>query len=599
MNLYLRLLQYARPYQIYMIGAVICMAILAGTTSATAYLVKPAIDNVFLGKDSTMLYLISILVVVAYFIKGVADFGQSYLMGNVGTRVVTDIRDILYRHIQSLSLSFYSTTSTGMLMSRIANDVGILQRSVSDSIKKILENSFMIIGLTGVAFYQNWKLAALCFLVLPWMAIPILRFGNKNRRFSRKTQERLGSMTMFLDETISGNQTVKSFCMEQYENKRFFNETMRLLDVSLDTLRVSAYASPIMEFFGGVMIALLIYTGGYLVIKDFMTPGEFFSFVAAMAMLYRPIKAMSRENMKVQKGMAAAVRVFGVLDIKPDIIDKQDAIALPLFKSCIEFRDVVFQYEERPVLKRLNFSAPAGQVVAFVGHSGAGKTTIANLLLRFYDVKAGSIMIDGIDIRDVTIRSLREQIAFVAQETVLFNDTVSNNISYGSPKVTQEQIVEAAKAALAHDFIEAMPQGYNTVIGERGVRLSGGQRQRLAIARALVKNAPILILDEATSALDTHSEQQVQAALENLMRGRTTIMIAHRLSTVRNADQIIVLQEGDIIELGSHQDLLDQQGIYNRLIEIQSGYEKKTRDIEEVFAEAVPVVEEEQDSSES
>ena len=600
MNLYLRLLQYARPYLIYMIGSVICMAILAGTTSAIAYLIKPAIDDVFLKKDLAMLFMIPALVVLAYFIKGAADFGQSYLMGNVGTRVVTDIRDILYRHIQSLSLSFYSKTSTGMLMSRIANDVGILQRSVSDSIKKILESVFTVIGLTGVAFYQNWKLAAICFLVLPWMAIPIVRFGAKNRRFSRKTQERMGAMTTFLDETISGNQTVKSFCMEQYENNRFFNETMRLLDVSLATLRVSAYASPIMEFFGaGVMGAGLIYCGGYLVITDAMTTGEFFSFVAAMAMLFRPIKAMSRENMKVQKGMAAAVRVFEVLDIKPDITDRQGAVALPPFKGCIEFRDVVFQYEERPVLKGLSFCAPAGEVVAFVGHSGAGKTTIANLLLRFYDVNGGAIMIDGIDIRDVTIRSLREQIAFVAQETVLFNDTVSNNISYGSREVSQEQIIEAAKAALAHDFIQAMPEGYNTVIGERGVRLSGGQRQRMAIARALVKNAPILILDEATSALDTHSEQQVQAALENLMKGRTTIMIAHRLSTVRNADQIIVLQEGDIIERGSHRDLLDQQGIYTRLIEIQSGYEKKTRDIEEAFADTAPVVaDEEEESSE-
>jgi len=585
MDLYLRLLRYARPYVLYMIASVICMGILAGTTSLTTYLIKPAIDDVFLGKDMAMLYVIAGLVVLAYFIKGAADFGQSYLMGNVGTRVVTDIRDILYSHIQTLSLSFYTTTSTGMLMSRIANDVGVLQRSVSDSLKKILENSFMIIGLTGVAFYQNWKLAALCMLVLPWAAIPIIRFGNKNRRFSRKTQERLGSMTMFLDETISGNQTVKSFCMEDYETNRFMAETKRLLDVSLDTIRVSAYASPIMEFFGGCMGALLIWYGGYLVIKDLMTPGEFFSFIAAVAMLYRPVKAMSRENMKVQKGMAAATRVFEVLDIKPDITDKEDAIALPQFARSIEFRDVVFQYEEKPVLKGLSFTAPAGDVVAFVGHSGAGKTTIANLLLRFYEVNAGAIMIDGNDIRDVTIRSLREQIAFVAQETVLFNDSVRNNISYGSRHVTEEQIIAAAKAALAHDFIMDMSEGYDTVIGEKGVRMSGGQRQRLAIARALVKDAPILILDEATSALDTHSEQQVQAALENLMKGRTTIMIAHRLSTIRNADQIIVLQEGDIIERGSHQDLLDQKGIYNRLIEIQSGYEKKTVDIEKASLE--------------
>ncbi len=591
MDLYLRLLRYARPYISYMIGSIICMGILAATTSAIAYLIKPAIDDVFLKKDMAMLFMIPGAVVLAYFIKGAADFGQAYLMGNVGTRVVTDLRDILYRHIQSLSLSFYSKTSTGMLMSRIANDVGVLQRSVSDSIKKILESAFTVVGLTGVAFYQNWKLAALCFLVLPWATIPIVRFGTKNRRYSRKTQERMGSMTMFLDETISGNQTVKSFCMEQYETSRFIAETTRLLEVSLASIRVSAYASPIMEFFGaGILGATLIYTGGYLVIKDAMTPGEFFSFVAAMAMLFRPIKSMSRENMKVQKGMAAAVRVFEVLDIKPDITDKPDAIVLPPFTGCIEFRDVVFQYEEQPVLKGINFTARAGEVVAFVGHSGAGKTTIANLLLRFYDINGGGIFIDGHEIRDVTIRSLRDQIAFVAQETVLFNDTVRNNISYGSGSVTDEQVIDAAKAALAHDFIMAMPEGYNTVIGERGVRLSGGQRQRMAIARALVKNAPILILDEATSALDTHSEQQVQAALENLMKGRTTIMIAHRLSTVRNADQIIVLREGDIIERGSHQDLLEQKGIYTHLIDIQSGYEKKTRDIEEVMPDSPAVV---------
>ncbi len=596
MNLYLRLLQYARPYLPYGIGSVICMAVLAATTSAIAYLIKPAIDDVFLKKDMAMLYVIPAAVVAAYFIKGLADFGQAYLMGNVGARTVTDIRDILYRHIQSLSLSFYSKTSTGQLMSRIANDVGILQRSVSDSVKKILQNAFTVVGLTGVAFYQNWKLAAICFLVLPWMAIPIVRFGTKNRRYSRKTQERMGSMTMFLDETISGNQTVKSFCMERYETGRFFAETKRLLDVSLATIRVSAYASPIMEFFGaGIMGAALIYTGGYMVIKDHMTPGEFFSFVAAMAMLFRPIKSMSRENMKVQKGMAAAVRVFEVLDIKPDTVDKPDAVALPPFAGSIDFQDVVFQYDEKPVLKGLNFTARAGEVVAFVGHSGAGKTTIANLLLRFYDINSGGISIGGHDIRDVTIRSLREQIAFVAQETVLFNDTVRNNISYGSGQVTDEQVVDAAKAARAHEFITAMPEGYDTVIGERGVRLSGGQRQRMAIARALVKNAPILVLDEATSALDTHSEKLVQSALENLMKGRTTIMIAHRLSTVRNADQIIVLGEGEIIERGSHQDLLEQKGIYTNLIEIQSGYEKKTRDFEEAFLDDEPADETDED----
>jgi len=575
MKLYLRLLAHARPYLKYMIAAVVCMAVLSATTSAIAYLVKPAIDDVFLKQDRTMLAVIPLLVALAYLIKGLADYGQSYLMGYVGNRVVTDLRDGLYHHIQRLSLSFFTKTSTGILMSRIANDVGVLQRATSDSIKKILENSFLIIGLTGVAFYQNWKMAAFCFFFLPLSAIPIIKFGNKNRRFSRRTQERMGSISTFLDETISGNQTVKSFCMESYEIKRFLNEPERLLHIGLQTLRVSAYSSPVMELLGGAIGAGLIYYGGYNVIQGTMTPGQFFSFIAAMAMLYRPIKGLSRENMKVQKGLAAAVRVFAILDIMPDIQDRPGAAPLPPFTGELEFRGVTFQYEDRPVLKNISFTARAGEVVALVGHSGAGKSTIANLLLRFYDVNAGAILIDGADLREVTIQSLRQQLAFVTQETILFNDTVRNNLSYGSHDVSDDTIIAAAQAANAHGFIQEMPEGYDTVIGEKGMRLSGGQRQRLAIARALVKNAPILILDEATSALDAHSEKLVQEALENLMKNRTTILIAHRLATVRNADQIIVLQEGEIIERGSHDDLMRHQGVYNRLIEIQSGYEKK------------------------
>ncbi len=576
MKLYLRLLGHARPYLSYMIASVVCMVILAATTSAIAYLVKPAIDDVFLKRDYMMLMLIPALVVAAYFVKGASDYGQSYLMGAVGNRVVTDLRTALYRHIQGLSLSFFTRTSTGILMSRIANDVGILQRATSDSLKKILENSFMIIGLSGVALYQNWRMAAFCLVVLPLAAIPIVRFGKKNRRFSKRSQERMGSISTFLDETISGNQTVKSFCMEQFEIARFFKETGRLLQVNLDSLRIGAYSTPVMELLGGVLGAVVIYYGGYNVIKGTMTPGEFFSFIAAVAMLYRPVKGLSRENMKVQKGLAAAVRVFEVLDLVPDIQDRPDALALPPFSSSIEFRDVSFQYEDRPVLKNVSFSARAGEVVAVVGHSGAGKTTIANLLLRFYDVSGGGIFIDGHDIRDVTIKSLRQQTAFVTQETVLFNDTVRSNLAYGSHDVPEEKIIAAAQAAHAHDFIMAMPEGYATVIGEKGMRLSGGQRQRIAIARALVKDVPILILDEATSALDAHSEQQVQQALETLMQGRTTILIAHRLATVRNADRIIVLQDGEIVEWGNHDDLIGQKGIYNRLIEIQSGYEKKS-----------------------
>lgn len=576
MEVYLRLLKFARPYLSYMVGAVLCMLVLSGTSAAIAYLVKPVIDDVFMKKDFRMLVVVPILLIIAYLVKGLSDFGQAYFMGYVGNRAVTDIRDAVYRHIQSLSLSFFTNTSTGVLMSRIANDVGILQRSVSDSVKKVLRSVFLIIGLSFVAFYQNWEMATFCFFLIPWVAIPIVKFGRKSKKYSRRSQERMGRISTFLDETISGNQTVKAFCMEDYENERFSRETDRLFHISVKNLKVSALSSPVMEIFGGIIGAAIVYYGGYSVIEGSMTPGEFFSFIAAVAMLYRPVKALSRENLKIQRGLAAAVRVFEILDITPEIKDKPDAAQLPRLRQSIELRDVSFQYEDKPVLKNVSFKAKAGDVVAIVGHSGAGKTTIANLLLRFYDVTSGGIFVDGADIKDVTIKSLRDQIAFVAQETILFNDTVRNNIAYGNHDVSDEIIIRAAKAAYAHEFIQAMPEGYETVIGEKGVRLSGGQRQRIAIARAIVKNAPILILDEATSALDTHSEKEVQQALGSLMKGRTTFLIAHRLSTVRNAHQIIVLSDGEIIERGTHEDLMRHSGVYNKLTEIQSGYQRKT-----------------------
>ncbi len=575
MKVYLRLLRYTKPYIRHIVGSVLCMLALSVISSAIAFLVKPAIDDVFIKKDFRMLVAIPVLIIIAYLGKGMADFGQSYLMGFVGNRIVTDLREAVYRHIQSLSMSFITNTSTGLLMSRISNDVGILQRAVSDSVKKVLRNFFLVIGLTFVAFYQNWQMASLIFLVLPLVSIPIVKFGRKTKKYSRRSQERMGRISTFLIETISGNQTVKAFCMEEYGNRRFFKETNRLFSINLNTLKVSALSSPMMEFFGGILGASIVYYGGHSVIQGTMTTGEFFSFVAAVAMLYRPIKALSRENLKIQKGLAAAVRVFEILDIEPEIKEMPGTIKLPRLKQSIEFKEVSFQYEDTPVLKNVSFLAEAGGILAVIGKSGAGKTTITNLLLRFYDVDSGGIFLDGINIKDVTIKSLREQIAFVTQETILFNDTIRNNIAYGSLDVSDEYIIQAAKSAYAHEFIQSMPQGYETVIGEKGVRLSGGQRQRIAIARAIVKNAPILILDEATSALDTHSEKEVQRALENLMKGRTTILIAHRLSTVRNANQIIVLSDGEVIERGTHDDLVKHRGIYNRLIEIQSGYHKK------------------------
>ena len=570
MDTYKRLLVFVKPYWTRIAIAVVCMILLSGINALIAYMVKPAIDEIFLKKDSTMLAVIPFALILAFLLKGSFDYGQEYLMGYVGNRVVTDIRDALYRHTQHLSLAFFHKITTGMLMSRIANDIGVLQRSVSDSIAKVMMNCFLIIGLTGVAFYQNWRLACICFLILPWVMIPITRFGKKSKRYSRRSQEKIGHISTFLTETISGNRIVKAFCMENYENARFADENNRLFRIKIKTLKVSALSSPVIQSVGGLMAAATIYYGGSGVISGDITTGQFFSFIAALGMLYKPVQSMNKVNQQIQEGMAAAVRVFAIFDTVPDIADAPGATPMPLIQEALEFRAVSFRYEEKPVLRDVSFRVNAGKTVAIVGPSGAGKTTIANLILRFYDVVSGGVFIDGADIRERTIKSVRDQMAIVTQDTILFNDTVLNNIAYGSRDKTEQQIIAAARAAFAHDFIEHLPQGYQTIIGEQGARLSGGQRQKIAIARAILKGAPILILDEATSSLDSRSEKELQKALENLMQGKTTIMIAHRLSTVRNADRIIVMSDGTIAEEGSHEELLQHKGIYYSMYTIQS-----------------------------
>jgi subfamily B ATP-binding cassette protein MsbA len=567
--LYRRLLLLVKPYWKKLVVAMGCMIVVSLLTASQAYLAKPAIDDVFINKDTKKLLLIPIALILLVLIKGIFDYAQAYLMHFVGLRVVADIREKLYNHLQDLSLSFFTKTPTGILISRITNDVNLIQASVSNVVTGLLKDVFTIFGLTGIAFYSNWKLALFAILAFPVGIIPIIQFGKRLRKFSRKSQQRMGSITTILHETITGIRVVKAFTMEEYEKKRFADENNRFFIAVLKRMIIRALSHPVMELIGGIFIALIIWVGGNSVVKGEMTPGQFSSLLAALAMLYAPVRDLNKMNLEIQDGLAAAIRVYELLDTVPDITEEPGALSLPPISAGVDFRNVTFKYDEAPVLKDITLHVKLGEVIALVGMSGAGKTSLVNLLPRFYDISEGQILIDGQDIRKVALKSLRDQIALVTQQTILFNDTVRNNISYGSRSRSDEEIMEAAKAARAHDFIMRLPLGYDTAIGEQGVKLSGGERQRLSIARALLKNALILILDEATSSLDSDSETEVQKALEKLMENRTVFVIAHRLSTIRNANRIVVLSEGQIVEEGSHEELIALSGEYRRLYNLQ------------------------------
>ena len=569
MSIYRRLLRLARPHASKFFLAMLCMLAVGATVSALAFLVKPALDEIFLNKNIGMLKLIPVVIIAIYIIKGVCSYGQAVLMNYIGQRVVTDLRSELYNHIQRQSLSFFTKNPTGILMSRITNDVNFIQRAVSDAITSFLKDSFTLIGLMFVIFYRDWKLAIIAMFVFPLTVYPIAVFGRKMRKIATKRQVTMGSLTSLLQETISGARIVKAFGMESHESEKFSRENERLFKLFMKAVSVKAISTPFMELLGGLGVSAIIFYGGYQVIEGTSTPGTFFSFLAALIMLYEPVKRLTNVNNVIQQGIAACVRVFAITDLIPEIRNRENAAPLPRISRKIEIRNVTFGYGDEPVLKNINLAVNVGEVIAFVGMSGGGKTTLVNLMPRFYDVDEGSIEIDGCDIRDITVESLREQIGIVTQQTILFNDTIRNNIAYGDITKSDTDIIHAAKMANAHHFIEGLPGGYDAVIGEQGMRLSGGERQRLSIARALLKDAPILILDEATSSLDTESEMEVQEALENLMKGRTTFVIAHRLSTISHADRIIVMVNGQIVEEGTHDFLLANKGEYFRLCNMQ------------------------------
>jgi len=569
MKLYLRLLRLVKPHTPRFILAMLCMAVVGAATAAAAYLVKPAMDDIFLDRNEGMLILIPLAVIALYLLKGLCNYGQTVLMSHIGFRIVTDLRNDLYRHILRQPLSFFTKHPTGILISRVTNDVTYLQGAVSEAVTSLLKDSFTLAGLVFVIFWRDWKLAIIASLVFPLAVWPIAQFGRRMRRIAAESQVSMGDLISLLQETITGNRIVKAFGMEEHENRRFARENERQFRLTMKSVTVRAISSPLMEFLGGLGIAAIIFWGGYQVIEGTSTPGTFFSFLAALLMLYEPVKRLTNVNNTIQQGLAGAERIFQVLDTEPGIRNRPGAEELPPIREGISIEGVTFRYEEDPVLRDVSLKIRAGEAVAFVGMSGGGKTTLVNLIPRFYDVSEGRVAIDGTDIRDVTLESLRAQIGIVTQQTILFNDTVRGNIAYGDVRRSDEDVVRAAMAANAHDFIQRLPQGYDTVIGEQGVKLSGGERQRISIARALLKDAPILILDEATSSLDTESEIEVQDALEKLMRGRTTLVIAHRLSTIRNADRIVALVDGRIVEEGTHESLLEKKGEYFKLHNLQ------------------------------
>ena len=606
----LRLLRYVRPYVGRLAAAVVCALLISVTYLGLISLIQPIFDEVFPpqavgpaatagklqvldevreligaggrvfsplaafgarigdGSAGTAL-LVATLLIVLFLLKGLFSYMTSYLTRWVGLMAVRDLRCDLYARIQRQSLAFFSQNPTGLLIARVMNDVGRIHRMVSGDLAEVLRLCAVAVGQAAWLFYLNWRLAGFCLVLLPLIVLPVARFGGRLRANSRRSQERLGDAVHIMKEGLSGTRIVQGFGMEEFEIGRFTRAIDRVQSAEKKAARLLSITAPVMELMGAIGASLLFAYAARRIALGKLSPGEFLTFIIALFMIYASIRNLVKINNEVQQSLAAARRVFEVIDLESRIEDRPGAIELPPFRERIEFRRVGFDYGQEPVLHEVDLTVRAGQVVALVGSSGAGKSTLVNLLPRFYDATAGALLIDGHDVREVTLASLRRQVGLVTQEVILFDDTVRNNIAYGRDDIPLERVVAAARAANAHEFIIGLPKGYDTPLGEAGHRLSQGQRQRLSIARAILKDAPILVLDEATSSLDMESEAAVQSALHNLMSGRTVFVIAHRISTVRRADTIITLDRGRIVERGTHPELLARKGLYARLHALQ------------------------------
>lgn len=570
MNLYFRALKYIKPYWKRGLAAGICTIIAAGGTAYLPFVIKDMVDQVLSEKNTTMLNWIVLSIIVVFVIRGIAYYGQSYLMNYVGQRVVIDIRKAVFEKLQRLSMSFYDKHKTGTIMSYVTNDVSALQSAMVDNVVEMITETVILVASIVMMIYLDWKLFLVTFATFPVVLFFIDSFGKRIRKSGSRIQEAAADITSVLQEVASSPRVIKSFVREGYEVDRFDKENMNNFRANMKYAQLSSTLTPTIEFVAAVGVSIILWYGGNSVINGSITAGSLVAFLTYAVNISNPIKRLSRVIGNIQKALAAAQRVFDVLDLPEDIKNAPDAKALPKVKGDVRFNDVSFAYNENEeVLSHVSFEVKPGEMVAFVGPSGAGKSTVASLLPRFYDAINGSITIDGQDIRKVTLDSLREQVGIVPQETVLFNGSVYDNILYGRLDATREEVEAAAKAANAHDFIMQLPDGYETMLGDRGMNISGGQRQRISIARAILKNPQILILDEATSALDTESERVVQEALDRLMVGRTSFVIAHRLSTIKNADKIMVLEKGQLIEQGNHDELMAMDGLYAHLYKIQ------------------------------